>query len=351
MKRASEFCIFIKRSSLHAALIWVAVNAASLLIYQYNVFFNLAFTINANGSLISAKDQFINHNLHQPLVFWMLLVAILAEADYWFIFRKKGLPWFLAGSVCLGFSGSAVSFLFANTVTFYPRTAQFLESGVAITAYIAGYAIAYNFFYDRYNNARAGQKRTESELQVLKAQINPHFFFNTLNNLYGMALNENAQNTAAGIELLADMMRYSMNGVSKDFTLLETELKVIESYIALQRLRVPEKENLNININIARPGKQLQIAPMLLIPLIENAWKYGISMDQSCRINLTINVTDDKLVMIVANSVFLNHPNKQGAGLGLNNVRQRLELIYPDRHHYHIEQDENNYKATLSIDL
>lgn len=351
MKSSPTLYSFIRRFLLHTLIIWSAINIGSWLLYKYNILFNLAYTVNVDGSIISAKDQFISHNFHQPLIIWMLLIAFLAELNFLFLLQKKGLLWFATGSICLGLVGSAISMLFTTVIAIYPRAAQFLESTVAIILYVAGYSIAYNFFYERFYSARLAQKRFESELNLLKAQINPHFFFNTLNNLYGMALNENASKTAEGIELLSEMMRYNINGINQDYIELETELKFIENYVDLQRLRIPEKGNISIKINITHPNGQHQIAPMLLIPLIENAWQYGISMDQPCYINLNISVEDDHLNMDVANSIFPNQHIDKGAGLGVNNMKQQLDLLYPDRFKYTVEKDEKNYKINLVMNL
>ncbi|MEN0054027.1 MAG: histidine kinase [Mucilaginibacter sp.] len=303
-----------------------------------------------DGSLVSAFDQFINHNLHQPLILWVLLIAFLSEWNYLLFFRKK-VVWFALGSICVGLSGSAISLVFTTGIDIYPREAQFLTSFIGITIYIVGYAVLYDFLYQRYYNARFKQKQSESELYLLKAQINPHFFFNTLNNIYGMALNEGAHKTASGIDLLSGIMRYNMDGIRDTYTNIETEFRFIENYIKLQGLRIPEKENIDIAINISYPDRQYQIAPMLLMPLIENSWKYGISMDAPCYIKLNINVTDGCLIMNIANSILLNRSDNRGSGLGLSNVKQRLKLLYPNRYEYLAEIDENNYRITLSIVL
>ena len=340
---------FIKRFVVHAVVVWLAVNIFSWLEYIYKVKFNLAYTVNKDGSLISFTDSFINHNIHQPLFLWVMLVAFLAEGNYVFIFRRKGLVWFIASSVSLGVLGGAISLLFTKHLAFYSIGAQFIESAIFIKLYVAGYAILYNFFYERYQRILYYRQKSEAELQLLKAQINPHFFFNTLNNMYGIALSENATQTANAIELLSDMMRYNMDGARENFIKLDDEFKFIENYLALQQLRVPQTENITIKTTIEYPKIKYKIAPMLLIPLIENAWKYGISMDKPSNINLNIYVEKHQLIMIIENSVFSGINAEKGSGLGIQNVRQRLQMLYPGLHQLSVENDGHTFRVKLSI--
>lgn len=340
---------FIKRFVVHAVAVWLAVNALSWLEYIYKVKFSLAYTINKDGSLVSFTDSFINHNIHQPLFLWVLLVAFLAEINYVFIFRRKSLVWFIVSSACLGILGGLISLLFTKHLAFYSTGAQFIESAIFIKLYVAGYAILYNFFYERYRRIQYYRQKSEAELQLLKAQINPHFFFNTLNNMYGIALSENATKTAGAIELLSDMMRYNMDGAREDFIKLDDELKFVENYLALQQLRVPQKENIDIKTSIEYPKIKYKIAPMLLIPLIENAWKYGISMDKPSSVNLNIYVDEHQLIMVIENSIFSDTNTEPGSGLGIPNVKHRLQMLYPGLHQLTVENDGHTFKVKLSI--
>jgi LytS/YehU family sensor histidine kinase len=340
---------FIKRFVVHAVVVWLAINVFSWLEYIYKVKFSLAYTVNKDGSLVSFADSFITHNIHQPLFLWVLLVAFLAEGNYVFVFRRKSLVWFIVSSACLGVVGGAISLLFTKHLAFYSTGAQFIESAIFIKLYVAGYAILYNFFYERYRRIQYYRQKSEAELQLLKAQINPHFFFNTLNNIYGIALGENANKTAGAVELLSDMMRYNMDGMREDFIKLDDELKFVENYLALQQLRVPQTENISIKTTIEYPKIKYKIAPMLLIPLIENAWKYGISMDKPSNISLSISVDKHQLIMTIENSVLPGINAEKGSGLGISNVKQRLQMLYPGLHQLSIENDGNIFRVKLSI--
>jgi len=114
--------------------------------------------------------------------------------------------------------------------------------------------------------------------------------------------------------------------LKKILSALKTELKFIENYLDLQKLRIPQKSNITTNIEIGYPDKKYKIAPMLLIPFIENAWKYGVSMDKPSNINLNINAREHQLIMIVENSVYSGINAEKGSGLGISNVTQRLQM-------------------------
>ena len=342
---------FIKRYVIHALAIWLFVNIVSWLQYLYAVKLNLAYSVNKDGSLVSEADRFINQNFHQPLCLWILTFTLLAEINFLLTTKSKKLSKFVIYSILLGIAGGAISLLYANHTAYYPLIAEFISSSIAITGYVAGYVILFSFVYDKYRQAKYYRQKSESELHLLKAQINPHFFFNTLNNIYGIALSENAAKTAGSIELLGDMMRYNMNGMREHFITLEAELKFIENYLALQQLRIPQKSNISINTNIEHPEPGYKIAPMLLIPLVENALKYGISMDSPCFIKLDINVEKNWLMVVVENSIWDATNTEKGAGLGVANVQQRLQLLYPGKHKFSIEHYGKKYRVMLSVML
>ena len=341
--------VLLKRFVLHALAAWLLFNACDLAYNFYQVQFNLAHTVDANGAEVSAAQRFINHNLLQPLVAWVLLLAFLAEVNYLFVFTKRSVWWFAVSSIVLAKIGAGISLLFQQGPSYTPPLARFIDSAAIIFLYIFGYAILYNFFYERYQRVLFYKQKSEAELHLLKAQINPHFFFNTLNNIYGMALSESATKTAGALELLADMMRYNMDGVRENFIPLKAELKFIEDYLALQQLRIPANANVAINNTIDYPKIDYKIAPMLLIPFIENAWKYGISMDKPSNINLNIYVEKHQLIMIIENSIFPGINAEKGSGLGIPNVRQRLQMLYPGLHQLAIENTGEKYRVRLSI--
>lgn len=190
-----------------------------------------------------------------------------------------------------------------------------------------------------------------SELEFLKSQINPHFLFNSLNTVYGLALGEESPKAAEGVQKLSEMMRFMLQENTADKIPLERELKYIHDYIDFQRLRIADKENINLDIEIAE-GCKGQIAPMLLIPMIENAFKHGISMKEPSWIKVALTCSQNEVALHVENSM---HPKKnlksEESGIGLENVRKRLEILYPEKHLFQIFESTDRFEANIKVTI
>jgi sensor histidine kinase YesM len=198
-------------------------------------------------------------------------------------------------------------------------------------------------------NLKLGAK--ESELSLLKSQVNPHFLFNTLNTLYATALEEQAPKTAHCTAKLANLIRYMQEDINKDFIALENEIKYIEDYIIIQKLRCeapPTIETFFENI------EGHTISPGLLIPFVENAFKYGIDPNKPSTLSITILCDDNSIDFECHNSYnesFHLHHKEQGFGLGIRNAKQRLELVYPNRHSFDINTRNNIFSVKIHIDI
>lgn len=197
-------------------------------------------------------------------------------------------------------------------------------------------------------------KQTESEklsaqIASLKSQINPHFLFNTLNNIYAMAI-DSAPKAADMVDKLSEMMRYTMKDTQQDFVLLQDEINYINNYIELQKIRLDRSVRLEYSCTEQVP--HLQIAPMLLVPFIENAFKHGVNSEQksSIRIELIIKKNELKLY-VVNNKVSIQKDIGERSGLGINNTWHRLNLIYPSRHLLVIDDTEKEFSVSLHINL
>ncbi|MEM6799925.1 MAG: sensor histidine kinase [Bacteroidota bacterium] len=204
---------------------------------------------------------------------------------------------------------------------------------------------------------RAQKVALNAELNTLKTQISPHFFFNSLNTVYGFALTEDSPRTAEAITKLSDLMRFAIYQGDQKQIPLETELEYLSDYIDMQRLRLnPIKHDLQYRVD-GEPAN-LQIAPLMLITLIENAFKHGISMSKDSYIHIDLYILEKGLILTVENSV---HPKDMVAvggtavlkesGVGLVNTKERLKLLYAGRHEWRIEEDEDRYFTQLSLDL
>lgn len=195
---------------------------------------------------------------------------------------------------------------------------------------------------------------SEANLSFLRSQINPHFLFNALNTLYGTALQENADRTGEGIQKLGDMMRFMLHENVQDKILLAREVEYLKNYIDLQLLRTANSPGIQIKIDIEEPTSALQIAPMLLIPFVENAFKHGISLKEPSFISVALHTQNNTLFFDVQNTINLKpdgDPEKTKSGIGLQNVKERLQLEYPQKHELVIRQTAKEFFVHLTINL
>jgi LytS/YehU family sensor histidine kinase len=196
-----------------------------------------------------------------------------------------------------------------------------------------------------------------AELSSLRAQINPHFLFNALNSLYATALKENGEKTADGIQKLGDMMRFMLQENNRDRIPLDKEIEYLRNYIEIQRMRIDESHNIEIRVNIQEPNRAIYLAPMMLTPFVENAFKHGISLRHPSWIYITLTLDDTRLYFKVHNSRHAkspetaerHDPEESQSGVGLDNVRKRLDLIYPGRHQLDIQRSEQDYFVSLTL--
>lgn len=196
--------------------------------------------------------------------------------------------------------------------------------------------------------------RSTADLDFLRSQINPHFLFNALNTLYGTALQESAERTAEGVQRLGDMMRFMLQENMQEKILLVREIDYLNNYIALQKLRTQTSPDITIVLQIEEHVNALQIAPMLLIPFIENAFKHGISLREPSHINISLQTKENTLYFDVHNSIHpkvVNDTEKYNNGIGLENVKQRLTLLYPNKHELVIRESAKDFFIHLTIQL
>lgn len=192
------------------------------------------------------------------------------------------------------------------------------------------------------------QSRVEAELQNLKSQLNPHFLFNTLNNIY--CLIAFSPERAQGVVLdLSRLLRYVLYDSNQKFVPLGKELDFIRNYVELMRIRLPEHVSLDLQIS-GQENEGGMIAPLLFISLIENAFKHGVSNNLPSFIRICITYDKTEVHCRIENSYFpKNGQDKSGSGIGLVNLEKRLELIYPESYSFRHEQEGDTYIADLQI--
>lgn len=196
--------------------------------------------------------------------------------------------------------------------------------------------------------------RKENELLHLKAQLNPHFLFNTLNNLYGLSVTGSARLPELMLKL-SDLLRYSLYDTGQHYVALQKETDYISNYVALERLRL--NDGTDIRLELEDDAITHYIAPLLLIVFIENAFKhYSVTKGEQAFIHISLAVKDDVLRMQVKNSIdpglaAAAPPPKRRGGLGLENARQRLQLMYQGLHTLRINKGHNYFETDLTIEL
>jgi len=199
---------------------------------------------------------------------------------------------------------------------------------------------------------KAKREKVEAELELLKSQVEPHFIFNTLNNIYYLAQN-NHPHTGEMIYRLAQLLSYMLYDSRKSLIPLEKELDYIRDYVNLERIRYGEK--LDISVNVFGNLKDAMAPPLLLLPLVENAFKHGIAPVGNGWIRVDVSRRNGTLICKVENSVPEQGPiksqNNEASGLGLSNLRNRLEALFPDNHELKILHGKESFLSVLSIPL
>ncbi len=193
---------------------------------------------------------------------------------------------------------------------------------------------------------QAEADKTNAELSFLKAQVNPHFLFNTLNNIYSMAMTKN-ENTASSIMKLSNIMRYVTDEVRQDFVPLESEIACMNDYIDLQKLRLGP--NTQVHVSITGNTTTKEIAPLILMTFVENVFKYGISSHEPSHIIIRVAVDDHNISFYCQNKLFETKRNVESTGIGIPNAQQRLQYLYPNRHFLDINKENGLFTVQLTL--
>ncbi|MFD2939988.1 sensor histidine kinase [Flavobacterium notoginsengisoli] len=190
----------------------------------------------------------------------------------------------------------------------------------------------------------------QMEKDFLKAQLNPHFLFNTLNNLYGLTVRKD--NLAPEIILnLSDIMSYTLYESNTEIVRLEKELDFIQNYIALEKMRYADEANIQVNIQGENQTAGLFIAPLLTFTFIENAFKYGLKSTQNAFVKLDIKIENNTFWLSLENDVDESFTTENFGGIGVENARKRLELLYPNQYELEIKNLKSSFKVDLKIVL
>ena len=206
-----------------------------------------------------------------------------------------------------------------------------------------------NWYIKQQMSQQLSRENIQAELQLLKAQVHPHFLFNTLNNIYSFVLTKD--NSAGGlVDKLSGIINYMTTEGEKPLVPLEKEIQLINDYIGLERVRYGNRLLMDIKIN-GKPANKM-IAPLLLIPFVENCFKHGASIMRGQQwINLKIDIKNDQLDFQLSNSKPAQTINGNKKGIGLANVQKRLQLLYPGEYYLKTESTNDTFNVHLQIDL
>lgn len=310
--------------------------------------------------LISAQ-LFVNEGV--LIILFMIIPGIIFFVlyNYYLLYRNKlagnikSYRWFLWGLILL----IAVIFLIISVDENVPEI-LLLGLGMIFMLIFIVFPISnlifkkYEDYIGKIDDLSLQVNESSANLSFLRSQINPHFLFNALNTLYGAALMENAEKTSDGIQKLGDMMRFMLHENQMDKIPLSREIDYLKNYLDLQMLRFAKEDHLDVNIQLSEDHCKGDISPMLLIPFVENAFKHGISTKNKSWIKINLRCMQGSIHLDVVNSI---HPKKSTedpkdeSGIGLENVKSRLEHYYPEKHKLTIVGNDSEYFVHLSIQL
>ena len=259
----------------------------------------------------------------------------------------------------LFFSFSTVEFLLDYfLLQHHGRTVSLLDSEligmvISFNLLFLFLSFGYGFFriwvIDSQKKKDLEREKLSAELNFLRNQINPHFLFNTLNNLFAMSRKSGDMATASQISRLAGMMRYMLYETNSNRVSLHKEIDYLQNYVEMQRMRFNHDDPIKLDFKWPQNVESVQIAPFLLIPFIENAFQYGISLSKPSFIKSMLTFQEGLLSFTIENTIHSSNSKGVG-GIGLENARQRLSLIYPEKHHLVIENLEDVFRVQIQID-
>ena len=295
----------------------------------------------------------------RDILTWFILLGVSASVVYAnlyilfpkFLFKRNYLVYLLLLVLTIGLGAFILWFIIpsANANFKLPLFQHFIN-----IFFIVVITSSFKFFreYSRKQELliKAENEQLKTELALLKSQVNPHFLFNTLNNLYGL-ITQNQNQQASDVTLkLADLMRYLLESSKTDLVNLNKEIQFIDDYLSLEKIRLSQKTD--IKFMVSGLNKELFVAPLLFIPLVENAFKHGLNtIFTDSFAHFSLSVQGNELFFEAINSVEKSTENSEKSGTGLENLKKRLQLIYSQKHQLDIEQTANQFKVILHIQL
>lgn len=242
--------------------------------------------------------------------------------------------------------GKTLSYSFINPLPILKNTFLLFS--------ILGMTTAVQFYYYTHQQQKKihalEEEKLKTELSFLRSQINPHFLFNIFNNMYSLASRNGQEELAKALSGISGLMRYLTYESNVPFVPVHKEVQLLQSFIELQRLRIGESDEALINFKTEGDLNHSYVAPVLLLPLVENAFKHGLEPGQPTLIDISLSVDNNQLIFNVKNRIHATTEKTVG-GLGLDNLKKRLHNIYPGKHLMEITKEKDIFKVHLSIHL
>jgi two-component sensor histidine kinase len=229
-----------------------------------------------------------------------------------------------------------------------PPFANFLILSILIVGFDTGLRSNLRWIEVENEKVRLEKEKVATQLVLLRNQVSPHFLMNTLNNIHSL-VDINSEEAKEAIIKLSKMMRYLLYETETEKTTLKREIEFLESYISLMKLRFNESVIIKLNLPATIPDKS--IPPFLFTSLIENAFKHGVSYKDESFINIDLTITDDHLLLVVTNSKSDNSTADEFSGIGIDNTRKRLELLYGNNYNLDIIDEKKLFTVNLSLPI
>lgn len=331
LKQLTYLHIFFWIVYILAAIVFPGISGGfSNLVFDLT-FFAISFACFYINYFFIVPRFFHSDKMYQSVFAFVISISLFVVMRYlveeWFLpafFGIRNYP-----------EGTSFSYYFFDNI-FYSSTTIFISTAFWFFKY---------FIIAEMEKAEMEKAKKNAELQALKTQINPHFIFNTLNNIYSLVY-QNSEKALPAIEELSELLRYSTKDLSEDTIPLHKEIGYITSLTALEKLRIRNPELLIFDKNIAYP--ELKISPMILVPFVENAFKHGDFRDKG----FSMKISDENKIV---HFCLLNYKKEkikdQVSGIGIENVRKRLEILYPQQYMLTINDSEQEFVVDLKIDL
>lgn len=312
----------------------------------------------------NATPGFSQLDAFYALLFLLLMAPVVLLTNGWlmsrFLNRNLLIPFFalfivfnIAGTYLnLFFFSSVIDVLFPGLYFInYYSFAELLQFYLAFSTVAALLQLSKGWFLNLKSAQqieRLKQEKLAAQLKALKSQVNPHFLFNSLNNIYSLSLKQSERAPRAILQL-SELLRYNLYHTDKDLVPVAGEVEMVERYIDLQKIRFTQAPEIRFTIDMEQSN--LEIPPMLLQPLFENAFKYG-NPESKPMMEAKLEVAESGFKFSISNTkldIDSGIPDEDG-GVGLDNIRQRLELLYPSAHQFGIVETDQSFSVTLSIE-